>query len=77
MASLTEVVSGFSWPQQSGPESIPPPATNTQGRSSRAAAISIPGTILSQLPSSTSPSSRWAQAMISMLSAMLSREGST
>jgi len=58
------------------PESIGPPVTTMDGRSSRAAAMSIPGVILSQLVSSTMPSSWWACMMLSTMSAMSSREGS-
>ena len=54
-------------------DSIGPPDTNTQGRFSRAAAISIPGTILSQLGMNTSASNAWARAMHSTLSAISSR----
>ena len=44
--------------------------------SSRAAAMTMPGTILSQLGMSTSPSTPWALAMISTESAMTSRDTS-
>ena len=58
------------------PASIGPPETKTVGMLSRIAAISMPGVTLSQLPIRTSASMRWALAMYSMLSAMISREGS-
>ena len=56
------------------PASIGPPDTMTVGTLTLAAAISAPGTVLSQLGISTSPSNWWAMAMVSMLSAMSSRE---
>ena len=55
------------------PASIGPPETNTDGRLSRAAAISIPGTILSQLGIKMSASNPCAITMHSMESAMSSR----
>ena len=58
------------------PASIGPPETKAQGRFSRTAAISMPGMILSQLPTNTTPEKACARARISALSAMTSREGS-
>ena len=55
------------------PANIGPPETVTTGMSSRAAAITMPGTILSQLGINTSPSRQCARAMISTESAMTSR----
>ena len=45
------------------------------GMFTRMAAISIPGTILSQLPIMTSPSKQWAWAIVSTASAISSRLG--
>ena len=42
----------------------------------RMAAITIPGTILSQLGMQTIPSKRWASIIVSTQSAISSREGS-
>ena len=58
------------------PPSIGPPETNTVGMSSRRAALSIPGVILSQLEMHTSASAQCALTMYSTESAMRSREGS-
>ncbi|KAF5054367.1 hypothetical protein DSECCO2_388900 [anaerobic digester metagenome] len=58
------------------PSSIGPPVSTIVGMSHRTAAISIPGTILSQVPTQTSPSKRWLWTMISIESAMFSLEGS-
>lgn len=74
-ASEIVVVLLRAFSRKGGEESIAPPGTNMAGTSSRAAAMSIPGTILSQLPSIIRPSKRWARLWISMASAMLSREG--
>ena len=57
------------------PAIIGPPLTNTAGMFSRAAAISIPGTILSQLGMNTSPSNPCAIAIVSTESAISSRDG--
>ena len=54
---------------------IGPAVTTMEGISSRQAAISIPGVILSQLVSSTRPSSMCACTIDSMMSAISSREG--
>ena len=51
-----------------------PPEQTTVGMFSRRAAITMPGTILSQLGSSTRPSKQWAAARVSTESAMSSRE---
>ncbi len=74
-ASKTVIRSVFS-PVLRVPASIGPPLANTAGMSSRAAAISIPGTILSQLGMQSRPSKGWAMAMDSTLSAISSREAS-
>ena len=58
------------------PASIGPPETKAAGMFSRTAASSMPGTILSQLPTNTMPEKACARARISALSAMTSREGS-
>ena len=55
------------------PASMGPPLTTMAGRSRRADAMSIPGTILSQLGTSTRASNAWAVAITSMESAMSSR----
>ena len=60
---------------QTLPGSMGPPDTKMAGRFSRRAAMSIPGTILSQLGMNTSPSKGWAVAIISTESAMCSRLG--
>ena len=52
-----------------------PPEQKIAGRFSRRAAISIPGTILSQLGMNTNPSNGWALAIISTESAICSRLG--
>ena len=52
---------------------IEPAYRNTEARSSRAAAINIPGSDLSQPASSTEPSSRSADITVSTESAMISR----
>ena len=57
------------------PASIGPPLTRTDGMLTRAAAISIPGVILSQFVTRTRASSWWAWAMVSIESAMSSRLG--
>ena len=55
------------------PGMIEPAYRNTEARSSRAAAISMPGSDLSQPASSTEPSSRSADITVSTESAMISR----
>ncbi len=55
------------------PASIGPPLMTMAGKSRRAAAINMAGTILSQLGTSTNPSSACAMAMVSILSAISSR----
>ena len=50
-----------------------PPLTNTVGRFSRAAAMSRPGTFLSQFGTITKASKPWARAMASVESAIRSR----
>ena len=56
--------------------SIGPPFSSSAGISSRAAAISSPGTILSHEPSITMPSNLCARTMHSTDDAIRSREGS-
>ncbi len=58
------------------PASIAPPPTMTAGTLRRIAAISMPGTILSQHGTSTSASKAWAMVIDSTVSAMSSRLGS-
>ena len=57
------------------PGSMGPPETSTEGMFRRIMAMSMPGTHLSQLGMKTRASKAWARAMISMESAMNSREG--
>ena len=57
------------------PASIGPPETNTEGMFTLAAAISIPGIILSQLPIKMAAWNACARIRISALSAIISREG--
>ena len=52
-----------------------PPFRKIAGMSSRAAAMIIPGTILSQEPMSTIPSNRCARTMHSMEDVIRSRAG--
>ena len=58
------------------PAGMGPPLTKMVGMSRRMAAMSIPGTILSQLGMQTMPSNWWAEIMVSTESAMSSRLGS-
>ncbi|OPY39575.1 MAG: hypothetical protein A4E40_01079 [Methanoregulaceae archaeon PtaU1.Bin059] len=58
------------------PGSMFPPVTTIAGILIRAAAISMPGTILSQVPTQTRPSRQWDSVMSSIESAIFSREGS-
>jgi hypothetical protein len=55
------------------PAFIGPPETNTAGTLHRAAAIIMPGTILSQLGMQTTPSKQWARSIVSTQSAISSR----
>ena len=55
------------------PASMGPPETKMVGMFTRAAAMSRPGTFLSQLGIITSPSNWWAIAMASVESAIRSR----
>ena len=55
------------------PAIIGPPLQTTVGMFRRSAPISMPGTILSQFGTSTRPSSWWAIAIVSTLSAISSR----
>ena len=57
------------------PGSMGPPGTRMAGMFRRMAAISMPGTILSQPGSITIPSNWWASTMNSVESAMISRLG--
>ena len=57
------------------PASIGPPETNTVGMLSRSAAISIPGTTLSQFGMQISALAQCALHWYSTVSAMMSREG--
>ena len=59
LASSGEVPSDF-LPSKKMPPSIGPPLIKIAGTFNLAAAINIPGTILSQLASNTTPSSWWA-----------------
>ena len=59
----------------STPHSMGPPVTATVGTLIRAAAISMPGVILSQFEMVTNPSRRWACIIISTESAINSRLG--
>ena len=61
------------WVSSTIPGIIGPPEQTMAGRLILAAAITIPGTILSQLGTSTRPSKQCAIAMVSTLSAMSSR----
>ena len=58
----------------SAPGSIGPPLTKIEGMLTRQAAISIPGTILSQFGINTAASIGWAVSMTSIESAISSRE---
>ena len=62
-------------PSGKRPAAIAPPLTKMAGMSRRIAAISIPGTILSQLGMHTMPSKQWAEIMVSTQSAISSRLG--
>ena len=73
-ASKTEIRERSRPPRQ--PSSMGPPVSTIVGTLHRTAAISIPGTILSQVPTQTSPSKRWLWTITSIESAMFSREGS-
>ena len=50
-----------------------PPEQTTAGTFMRTAAMTMPGTILSQLGTSTIPSNWWARNMVSTLSQISSR----
>ena len=63
-------------PSEVRPASIGPPLTKMVGMLQRAAAIIIPGTILSQLGMQIMASKRWASIMVSTQSAISSRLGS-
>ena len=62
-------------PSRTSPPIIGPPGTRMAGILSRAAAISMPGMILSQEPSRTIASRLCAITIISMLEAIRSRVG--
>ena len=55
------------------PDIIGPPEHTMAGMFILAAAITMPGTILSQFGTRTAPSKAWAMTMVSVLSAMSSR----
>ena len=57
------------------PAFIGPPETKIVGTLHRIAAISMPGTILSQLGMQIIPSKQWALSIVSTESAMSSRDG--
>ena len=57
------------------PAAMGPPLTNKVGMLTRTAAMSMPGTILSQLGMQTMPSKQCARIMVSTQSAISSREG--
>ena len=57
------------------PAFIGPPETKIVGMLHRIAAISMPGTILSQLGMQIIPSKQWALSIVSTESAMISRDG--
>ena len=73
LPTASEMVEKLVLPPSMCPASMGPPLTNTVGRFSRAAAISRPGTFLSQLGTITRASKPWARAMASVESAMRSR----
>ena len=78
--ALTEPTPSKMWFRSTGwplnlPASMGPPLTKMAGTLSRTAAISMPGTILSQLGMKTRASKAWPSAMISTVSAMSSRLG--
>jgi len=58
------------------PAAMGPPETKTVGMFTRMAAMSMPGTILSQFGMQTMPSKQWARSIDSTQSAMSSRDGS-
>jgi len=58
------------------PAGIGPPLMKIVGMSTRMAAMSIPGTILSQLGMQIMPSKAWATTIVSTQSAISSRLGS-
>ena len=68
------VIKSTAWPLKR-PASMGPPEIRMAGMLRRRAAMSMPGIILSQLATRIRPSTGWAVAMISMESAMISREG--
>ena len=73
-ASNTEFKSMSPLPPGMRPGIIGPPEMTMAGRLRRRAAISMPGTILSQFGMNTMPSKPWAIAIDSQLSAISSRE---
>ena len=73
-SNMLERLMPFLSPPGRCPASIAPPDTTIVGRLRRSAAISMPGTILSQLGTRTSASKGWAVAMTSIESAMSSRD---
>ena len=73
-ASKTVIRSPF-LPFPRSPGSMGPPETRMEGMFRRIMAINMPGTVLSQLGIKTRASKAWARVMISMESAINSREG--
>ena len=75
-SNASMIVTSRSLPSESlaTPGKIEPAYRNTEARSRRAAAISIPGSDLSQPASNTEPSSRSACITVSTLSAITSRD---
>ena len=73
-AFLAPTASKTEFKSRSSMDSIGPPDTKIQGRFKRSAAISIPGTILSQLGINTSASKQWPLTMHSTVSAISSLE---
>ena len=55
------------------PGAIDPPYSTSDGRSSRARAIAVPGIVLSHPASATTASNRWPRATSSIESATISR----
>ena len=73
LSRQTSVPQPSAWPRKV-PFSIGPPGITTAGRSTLAAAISSAGMVLSQPPSSTSPSMGLARNISSMAIAAMFRQ---
>ncbi len=71
--TASKIVDRSTFSPRNSPGSIGPPLTTTVGKLQRAAAINMPGTILSQLGISTKASKLWAWTITSTESAMSSR----